>query len=158
LEDLIDKHCTILLTKTPSGLCPECATEHDPQGPHNKLSLIYQYNFYDKHGRWPTWNDAMAHCSDEIRKSWKQWLIDNGIDVNDNEPKLTQRYKPEKQREVVCVSNEDNTYSCNDHASNYLKIGELYTVDRVEVDSCYTKVYLKEFPNKWFNSVAFEEV
>ena len=51
-----------LLGKTQDGTCPECAVKHDPEQPHNRDSLAYQYKFYDQHGRWPTWSDAMAHC------------------------------------------------------------------------------------------------
>ena len=57
-----------LIGRTPEGTCPECAVKHDPEQPHNQDSLTYQYKFYDQHGRWPTWADAMAHCSDELKK------------------------------------------------------------------------------------------
>ena len=59
-----------MIGKVPEGTCPECATKHDPKQPHNRDSLAYQYKFYDRHGHWPTWADAMAHCSEEIKKLW----------------------------------------------------------------------------------------
>jgi hypothetical protein len=52
------------------GTCPECAVKHEPDQPHNQQSLFYQYNFYNEHGRWPTWDDAMSHCSDEMKGLW----------------------------------------------------------------------------------------
>ena len=64
-----------IIGKTPPGTCPECATKHPPEMPHNQQSLTYQYKFYDRHGRWPTWEDAMAHCSDEIKQFWKGALL-----------------------------------------------------------------------------------
>ena len=63
------------------GQCPECATNHTPEMPHNQQSLFYQYAFYDKHGRWPTWNDALAHCTPEMRAEWVDALKTHGIEV-----------------------------------------------------------------------------
>ena len=45
------------------GVCPECLMDHTPQAPHSKDSLYYQCTFYTKHKRWPTWEDAAAHCA-----------------------------------------------------------------------------------------------
>jgi hypothetical protein len=63
----------------PPGTCTECAVKHEPGQPHNQQSLVYQYSFYDKNGRWPTWKDAMAHCSDEVKKRWICGLKDHGV-------------------------------------------------------------------------------
>ena len=63
------------------GTCPECAVKHDPTWPHNNTSLHYQYKFYQEHGRWPTWADAMAHCPDEIKEIAIDVLKRNGIEV-----------------------------------------------------------------------------
>lgn len=78
---LKDKHGFIMLGKTPPGTCPECAVKHDPSLPHNCMSLTYQYKFYDEHGRWPTWSDAMAHCSDEMKEVWLKALRERGVEV-----------------------------------------------------------------------------
>ncbi|NLV59170.1 MAG: hypothetical protein GXY67_10415 [Clostridiales bacterium] len=51
--------------------CPMCATQHDPDVPHNAQSLYYQMKFRQEHGRFPTWDDAMAHCSEETRQRWQ---------------------------------------------------------------------------------------
>lgn len=56
------------------GTCPECATEHLPGEPHNLHSMFYQLHFRSKHGRWPTWDDAMAHCDDGIKVRWREVL------------------------------------------------------------------------------------
>ncbi len=69
-----------LLDNVPPGTCPECATKHDPGDPHNQRSLTYQYKFYARNGRWPTWDDAMAHCSPETKVIWKKALHRHGID------------------------------------------------------------------------------
>ncbi len=65
------------------GTCPECATEHDPGQPHNQQSLYWQYHFFGQHGRWPTWKDAMAHCSPEMKKLWTEGLGEHGITVEE---------------------------------------------------------------------------
>lgn len=75
------EHGLTMVSGTPEGTCPECAVAHEPEMPHNKDSLAYQYNFYDKNGRWPTWEDAMAHCPEEIKEAWRQALRERGIDV-----------------------------------------------------------------------------
>jgi hypothetical protein len=63
------------------GTCEQCAVNHEPEQPHNQQSMAYQYWFYNKHGRWPTWRDAMAHCSDEIKALWIKELATHGVTV-----------------------------------------------------------------------------
>lgn len=60
------------------GVCQECAVDHPPEYPHNKQSIFYQYSFYNKHGRWPTWKDAMEYCDEETREKWSKALTDRG--------------------------------------------------------------------------------
>lgn len=60
------------------GGCPACGTRHEDDQPHNQQSLAYQYGFWGRHGRWPTWADAIAHCTPEVRAYWKQELQKRG--------------------------------------------------------------------------------
>lgn len=78
---LKERYGMIFPGRTPDGTCPECAVAHDPKQPHNRDSLAYQYHFYDKNGRWPTWADAMAHCTDEVKAYWTQALRERGVEV-----------------------------------------------------------------------------
>lgn len=78
---LKQRHGMTLIGRTPEGTCPECAVKHDPKQPHNRDSLAYQYKFYDQHGRWPTWKDAMAHCSPEMQEAWTKALEAKGVKV-----------------------------------------------------------------------------
>ena len=78
---LKERHGITMLKKTPEGTCPECATVHDPRYPHNKDSLAYQYKFYDQHGRWPTWKDAMAHCDEAMKEAWIELLREKEVEV-----------------------------------------------------------------------------
>lgn len=64
-----------------SDLCQDCATAHDPAAPHNAHSLYYQTAFNMKHGRAPNWQDAMAHCTDDVKSKWAFELALHGIDV-----------------------------------------------------------------------------
>ena len=61
------------------GLCPICGADHETELPHNAQSLYYQMAFKGSQGRWPTWADALAHCSEEMRGVWKTALSEKGV-------------------------------------------------------------------------------
>ncbi len=63
-------------------LWQQCAHQHKPEQPHNPQTLHYAFWFEYNHGRSPTWNDAMAHCSEEVKKEWIGYLTKLGIDLN----------------------------------------------------------------------------
>lgn len=73
----------VMMMPAPPDKCQECAVHHDPVLPHNKDSLFYQYHFYAEHNRWPTWKDAMAHCSQEMKDTWIKALAENGVEVEE---------------------------------------------------------------------------
>ncbi len=56
------------------GVCQVCAVDHAMDQPHNAQSLYYQYHFYAERGRWPTWADAIAHCTPETKAAWEAEL------------------------------------------------------------------------------------
>lgn len=56
-------------------VCQVCAVDHSWDSPHNAQSLYYQMRFHAEHGRWPTWTDAMAHCSPDVQATWKNALV-----------------------------------------------------------------------------------
>ena len=66
------------------GACPICATTHDPKEPHDRDSLYYQNWFRKRHKRFPTWEDAMAHCKEEVKKDFIKRLAQRGIIVEEN--------------------------------------------------------------------------
>lgn len=43
-------------------------------------------------------------------------------------------------------------------AEKYLEVGKEYTVEKTQVDSWHTDVWLKEFPDIIFNSVFFVDI
>lgn len=67
------------LLKPSPDVCQECAVNHLPEQPHNRDSLYYQIWFYDRYGRYPTWKDAIAHCSDKLKFLWKKELTSRGV-------------------------------------------------------------------------------
>ena len=63
-----------------------------------------------------------------------------------------------KERKVLCIRNDKDGMMIGSHNHHLLEIGKEYTVVNTEVHPWYTLIYLKEFPNKGFNSVVFGEV
>ena len=63
----------ILLPPRPDR-CQECAVNHETDEPHDAGSLHYHYAFQARHGRWPTWKDATAHCPPDIAAAWEAEL------------------------------------------------------------------------------------
>ena len=64
------------------GSCPECGEEHSSNMAHNAFTFVYRLKFYDKHGRFPTWKDAMSHLADEDKDFCIYILQRENIDVN----------------------------------------------------------------------------
>lgn len=71
----------VMMLPAAPGKCQECAVDHPPEQPHNAQSMFYQYKFYNEHGRWPNWKDAMKHCKPAMRKQWTGHLEKMGVDV-----------------------------------------------------------------------------
>ena len=70
----------VILPPTPES-CRYCGDTHDPRDPHNRDSLLYQHKFRKAHGRYPTWADAMRHCSILTQTRFKEELLKRGIKV-----------------------------------------------------------------------------
>jgi len=78
----------MLLFPAAPDACPICNIKHEPNKPHDATSMYYLYRFYGIRGRWPTWADAVAHCSQEMREGWEQALREHGAwtETVDGEP------------------------------------------------------------------------
>ncbi len=61
-----------------------------------------------------------------------------------------------KGHKVKCTTFEAGYDSEQKVAKQHLEIGKEYTIERTEVNSWYTDVWLQEFPGIRFNSVFFE--
>jgi len=72
---------TWTLMPVPPDVCQQCGRDHEPDEPHDRQSLYYQYAFYAEHERWPTWKDALAHCDAETQQRWREALRAHGIEV-----------------------------------------------------------------------------
>lgn len=66
------------------GTCKLCATVHRPEEPHDRDSLYYQHRFRLRYKRFPTWEDAMAHCSEDMKARYAAKLARRGIFIVKN--------------------------------------------------------------------------
>jgi len=62
------------LTPVLPGTCPTCGVAHAPEDPHRLKSLFFKYSFFDEHGRNPTQEDAMAHCSEAVKEFYREGM------------------------------------------------------------------------------------
>lgn len=60
------------------GACQVCGRRHDPGEPHDPEQMYYQVTFRGMIGRDPTWADALAHCSHQVRGAWEAALRRSG--------------------------------------------------------------------------------
>jgi len=61
--------------------CQQCAVKHEEGQAHDGNSLYYQYWFMKLYKRWPTWSDAVEHCSPEVKEFWKKQLKAHGVKI-----------------------------------------------------------------------------
>jgi len=66
--------------------CQVCARKHAPENPHDPQSLYWQVVFHREHGRAPTWEDGLAHCTPEVRALWVEGLAKHGVIVGGAAP------------------------------------------------------------------------
>lgn len=69
------------------GNCPECDTKHEPWDAHDAERIYYQFWFEGKHGRLPTWKDAIAHCTPAHAARWEAELKAQGMWTEPGKPK-----------------------------------------------------------------------
>lgn len=82
-DNSMDSFEEIRINAPVPGTCKICATVHKPDQPHDRDSLYYQNWFRKRYKRFPTWGDAMAHCTAVTRAMWKAKLSERGILVDD---------------------------------------------------------------------------
>ena len=63
-----------------------------------------------------------------------------------------------KVRKIRCISNDSDVWGGGGENHYLLEIGKEYTLEDIDVHSWHTIIYIEEFPNIEFNSVAFEEI
>lgn len=67
----------------PPGCCEVCGIGHEPEWPHNPDSLTWQTKREIAGEPMPTWKDALAHCSPEMREMWVRELAKAGVVVDE---------------------------------------------------------------------------
>ena len=70
------------------GACGMCGETHGVEEPHNRNSLLYQHRFRKMNRRYPTWEDAMSHCSEKTKEKWKRKLEKKGIIIREQWERL----------------------------------------------------------------------
>lgn len=80
INELVKSAKLKLLPPRPD-VCQMCAVDHTADLPHDQTSLFWQYWFYGQHQKWPTWLDAMAHCTPEMQQFWVTSLRERGVEV-----------------------------------------------------------------------------
>lgn len=63
-----------------------------------------------------------------------------------------------KGHKVKCVTLNAGYDYHKEIAEKHLEVGEEYIIERTDVDSYHTDVYLKEIPGVKFNSVFFSDI
>lgn len=79
-NEIVKINNMLLLPPAPE-LCQVCAVKHDKGDPHDRRSLYYQLCFFETHGRYPTWDDAMRHCDAKTQRAWCKELKKRGIKI-----------------------------------------------------------------------------
>ena len=69
------------------------------------------------------------------------------VDIYNNRPRV-----------IKCIRNDSNCFGGGGENHHLLEVGKEYYMERLEVHSWHTIVYIAEFPDIEFNSVVFEEV
>lgn len=69
-----------LLPPAPDA-CQVCAVKHLPAEPHNPDSLYWQVARQLKGESTPTWDEALAHCPDDVFEAWRIALALRGVHV-----------------------------------------------------------------------------
>lgn len=69
------------LLPPPADACQVCADRHVPWAPHNPESLYWQTARRIAGEPMPTWEEALAHVSDELYAAWREELAKRGVDV-----------------------------------------------------------------------------
>lgn len=71
--------------RVPEGFCPECGVQHAEALPHDPTTMVFIANFRQKcievgvEPRWPTWRDAMRHCTPQVQDNWTKALEQKGV-------------------------------------------------------------------------------
>lgn len=74
----MDDMAEIKIVAPMPGRCKVCATAHRPEEPHDRDSLYYQNRFFRKYKHFPTWEDAMRHCTEERKAAFREELAARG--------------------------------------------------------------------------------
>lgn len=67
--------------------CEQCGRVHSPKDPHDPYTSQYIALFWKTKDRLPTWQDALAHCTETVREEWRGELKRLGKYTTHRNPK-----------------------------------------------------------------------
>jgi hypothetical protein len=101
IDDILELEAQqqVLLAMPPeSGMCAICGIAHKEDYPHDANSTYYKYFFHILHKRLPTWEDAMSHCSEPMKRIWVEHLESIYVDVGSQDTSGGVKTKAELER------------------------------------------------------------
>ncbi len=74
--------------------CQMCGRRHFAHQPHDPTSPLYALNFRSTERRWPSWKDAMSHCSPKMQDYLLRMLRKHHMSAETHFPALTKEFLP----------------------------------------------------------------
>ena len=91
--------------------------------------------------------DMLKRFKQESQEYIGVWVRWNKIDIY-----ITKPWK------FKCVRNDEDVWGGGGENHHLLEVGREYTLEDIVIHSWHTIIYIEEFPDMEFNSVAFEEI
>lgn len=99
----LNKSFGMTLMPAKPGVCPKCGRDHEAGWPHDRDSLLFQYTFFDEHGYFPSWNDALEGCSEGVKAYWTEQLTARGINPDERPEVTTMQFEIKPDRNAPAV-------------------------------------------------------
>jgi hypothetical protein len=104
---------------------------------------------------------ADAICRIDTLTEYQRELIAKAAAELRRRAALEQAAEPVESVDIVKfigASDAQVNWGGGDDPRKYLSVGAQYVVKERDVHRMHTRIYLEDFPNKWFNSVCFADV
>lgn len=97
--------------------CAICGDDHPENFPHNPFGEQYRVWFLERYGRYPSWDDAMTHCSEDVKLSFKQTM--------ERVKKHTEEVLGRAIKRGTCISHSGKTVVISDKGSSFDAFSEV---------------------------------
>lgn len=78
---MAEREVSMTLLPPAPDKCQVCAADHGPEEPHNPESLYWAMARNMEGKPSPTWEDALAHCDEDVQKASAEVLAKHGVEV-----------------------------------------------------------------------------